>query len=101
MEAPFRGSRTLWVDAPQVFSRASRNDIEYMTSPKSQQRLELTWFNKDRALIPTENGKYGYSWVDPRDPRYCETHTLVLDEYVGGVQNLKREGLSYSDLADL
>ena len=35
------------------------------------QKLELTWFNKDRALIPTEEGKYGYTWVDPKDPRYC------------------------------
>lgn len=71
-----------------------------MTSFKSQ-RLELTWFNKDKALIPTENGKYGYSWVDPRDPRYCETHTLVLDEYVEGVRAPKEDGLAYSVLADL
>ena len=71
-----------------------------MTS-KSNQRLELTWFNKDKALIPTENGKYGYQWVDPRDPRYCETHTLVLDEYVSGVQADREDGLSYSALADL
>lgn len=42
------------------------------------QRLQLTWYNKDKALIPTETGKYGYTWVDPSDPRYCETHTLVL-----------------------
>ena len=40
------------------------------------QRLQLTWYNKDKALIPTETGKYGYTWVDPSDPRYCETHTL-------------------------
>lgn len=33
-----------------------------------EQRLELSWYNKDRALIPTETGKYGYTWVDPRDP---------------------------------
>lgn len=71
-----------------------------MTSSKSQ-RLELTWFNKDKALIPTENGKYGYSWVDPRDPRYCETRTLVEGEYVAGVQAPKEDGLSYSELADL
>lgn len=45
-------------------------------------RLQLTWYNKDKALIPIENGKYGYAWVDPSDPRYCETHTLCLDEYV-------------------
>ena len=72
-----------------------------MTSFQKQQRLELTWFNKDKALIPTENGKYGYSWVDPRDPRYCETHTLVEGEYVEGVQAPKEDGLSYSELADL
>lgn len=32
------------------------------------QKLELTWFNKDQALIPAEEGKYGYTWVDPKDP---------------------------------
>ncbi|MBT1018301.1 hypothetical protein KJY77_04000 [Canibacter sp. lx-72] len=48
------------------------------------QRLQLTWYNKDKALIPTEKGKYGYTWVDPSDPRYCETHTLVYDEFVRG-----------------
>ena len=71
-----------------------------MTSSKSQ-RLELTWFNKDRALISTENGKYGYSWVDPRDPRYGETHTLVEGEYIEGVQAEKVDDRSYSELADL
>lgn len=49
-----------------------------------KQRLELTWYNKDKALIPTETGKYGYTWVEPTDPRYCETHTLVMDEYISG-----------------
>lgn len=58
----------------------------------SSQRLELTWFNKDRALIPTKTGRYGYSWVDPSDPRYCETRTLVMDEYVrGGGYSLLRQ----------
>lgn len=52
----------------------------------TNQRLQLTWYNKDKALIPTETGKYGYTWVDPSDPRYCETHTLVLDDYVHGSQ---------------
>ena len=44
---------------------------------------------RDKALIPTETGKYGYTWVDPSDPRYCETHTLVLDDYVQGAQTPK------------
>ena len=65
------------------------------------QKLELTWFNKDKALIPAEVGKYGYMWVDPKDPRYCETHTLIADEVVSEVQGPKQDGTVYSDLADL
>jgi len=64
-------------------------------------RLQLTWFNKDKALIPTENGKYGYAWVEPSDPRYCETHTLIFDEYVQGTQAPKRDDYEYSERADL
>lgn len=67
----------------------------------SNQRLQLTWYNKDKALIPTETGKYGYRWVDPADPRYCETHTLVFDEYVQGTQTPKKEEYAYSHQADL
>lgn len=65
------------------------------------QRLQLTWYNKDKALIPTESGKYGYTWVDPSDPRYCETHTLVLDDYVQGTQTPKSDEFAYSERADL
>jgi len=65
------------------------------------QRLQLTWYNKDKALIPTETGKYGYTWVDPSDPRYCETHTLVLDDYVQGAQTPKSDEFEYSERADL
>ena len=67
----------------------------------AKQRLELTWYNKDKALIPTEQGKYGYQWVDPEDPRYCETHTLIYEEYVEGKQSPKFEKYNYSHLADL
>ena len=67
----------------------------------AQQRLQLTWYNKDKALIPTETGKYGYMWVDPEDPRYCETHTLVFDEYVCGKQTPKMDEFEYSKQADL
>lgn len=65
------------------------------------QRLELTWYNKDKALIPTENGKYGYTWVDPRDPRYCETHTLMATDSVVGAQAPKEDGATYSERAAL
>lgn len=67
----------------------------------SKQRLQLTWYNKDKALIPTETGRYGYSWVDPEDPRYCETHFLVMDEYVEGKRSPKEEGVYYSENAEL
>ena len=66
-----------------------------------QQRLELTWTNKDKALIPTEQGRYGYTWVDPRDPRYCETRVLTVDETVTGTRAEKEEGTTYSERADL
>ena len=67
----------------------------------SQQRLQLTWYNKDMALIPTETGRYGYSWVDPSDPRYCETRPIVIDGYVRGEQAPKEPGAAYSERADL
>ncbi|WP_061230066.1 site-specific DNA-methyltransferase [Dietzia cinnamea] len=65
------------------------------------QRLELTWFNKDQALIPQSRGKYGYAWVDPKDPRYCEVHSLVETDRVEGVQAEKVDGTVYSERADL
>lgn len=67
----------------------------------TKQRLQLTWYNKDMALVPTETGKYGYSWVDPDDPRCCETHTLVMDDYIQGEQTPKSEENFYSERADL
>ena len=67
----------------------------------ANQRLQLTWYNKDKAPTPTETGKYGYTWVDPSDPRYCETHTLVLDDYVQGAQTPKSDDFAYSERADL
>lgn len=67
----------------------------------SKTRLELTWYNKDKALIPVEKGKYDYKWVDPGDPRYCETHTLVFDEYIQGQQSPKNAKYQYSERAAL
>ena len=67
----------------------------------SKTRLQLTWYNKDKALIPAEHGKYGYIWVDPADPRYCETHTLIYDEYIVGQQTPKSDSYVYSESADV
>ena len=66
-----------------------------------QQRLELTWYNKDKALIPTETGKYDYMWVAPSDPRYCETRTLIYDDCVQVAQTPKSDEFEYSERADL
>lgn len=81
----------------EVFSAKLKGTTKYMTA----QRLQLTWYNKDKALIPTETGKYGYTWVDPSDPRYCETHTLIYDDYVRGTQTPKSDEYEYSERADL
>lgn len=43
---------------------------------KPQGRLELTWMGKDLALIPFEDGKYDYAWVDPSDPRVTEVRSI-------------------------
>ena len=64
------------------------------------QYLRLTWYNKDKVLIPIETGKYGYKWVDPSDPRYCETHTLIYDDFVCGEQTPKSDDSEYSRQAD-
>ena len=63
--------------------------------------LQLTWPNKELALIPSEAGRYGYQWVHPSDPRYCETHTLTVTDRVDGEQAPKEDGRAYSDRADL
>ena len=52
-------------------------------SPKG--RLELTWMGKDSALIPVEDGKYDYSFVDPNDPRALEVKSIEVLEQVGEV----------------
>lgn len=44
-------------------------------------RLELTWTNKDQALITTSDG--GYEWVPPNDFRVSEIRLLHSVETVG------------------
>lgn len=46
-------------------------------------RLELTWMGKDSALVPVEEGKYDYAWVDPDDPRAREVKSLEVLDQVG------------------
>lgn len=45
--------------------------------------LELTWVGKDQALIPAAEGRYGYDWVDPADPRASEVRQVVIDRTIG------------------
>ncbi|MFD9893843.1 site-specific DNA-methyltransferase [Amycolatopsis sp. NPDC059027] len=52
-------------------------------------RLSLSWINKDRSLISTQNG--GYEWVDRDDFRVSETRLLRDVAVVGEVHDdLKR-----------
>lgn len=53
------------------------------------------------ALIPTTRGRYGYTWVAPTDPRYCQTNFLEYGDVVRGVQRPKEDGRTYSERADL
>lgn len=53
---------------------------------KPQGRLELTWMGKDLALIPFEDGKYDYAWVEPTDPRVTEVRAIEETSTVGTVE---------------
>lgn len=56
---------------------------------KPHGRLELTWMGKDLALIPYEDGKYDYAWVEPNDPRVTEVRTLEETGKVGQAGSLR------------
>ncbi|MCP2628100.1 site-specific DNA-methyltransferase [Mycolicibacterium smegmatis] len=43
---------------------------------KHSGRLELTWTDKDKALLSTGDGKYDYTFVDPSDYRVSEVRLL-------------------------
>ena len=65
------------------------------------QRLQLTWYNKDKALVQSVDGRYDYEWTEPSDPRYSEVRPLIYDEYVAGQQSPKQAGVKYSERAYL
>lgn len=46
--------------------------------------LELTWTNKDKALLSTGDGKYDYTFVEPSDFRVSEVRLLHEVERVDG-----------------
>ncbi|WP_202865396.1 site-specific DNA-methyltransferase [Ornithinimicrobium sufpigmenti] len=48
-------------------------------------RLELTWTNKDKALLSTGDGKYDYAFVDPADRRVAEVRLLREVERIDAV----------------
>lgn len=70
----------------------------------SKKRLALTWFNQDKALLPTPNG--GYEWVERNDTRVNEVRLLRETDRVGEVSgtpadNLLIVGDSFSALRSL
>jgi hypothetical protein len=44
---------------------------------KHSGRLELIWTDKDEALLPTDDGRYDYTYVDPFDFRVSEVRLLL------------------------
>lgn len=64
-------------------------------------RLNLSWVNKDKALVP--DGTAGYAWVERDDPRVTEVRLLVEVSSVGHSNgtpgdNLLIQGDSYDAL---
>lgn len=56
-----------------------------MSINKSNNKLELHWSNKDKALyFDVSSGKY--EWVDKKDPRVCEPRIFVQKETFGDTQ---------------
>lgn len=55
-----------------------------------QGALELTWTDKDKALLSTGDGRYDYTFVDPSDYRVSEVRLLHPVEQIVG---LSPEGL--------
>lgn len=49
---------------------------------KHEGRLELTWTNKDKALLSTGDGRYDYTFVDPSDRRVAEVRLLREVDHV-------------------
>ncbi|MGW6268694.1 site-specific DNA-methyltransferase [Streptomyces sp. NPDC055060] len=54
-------------------------------TPRHQGRLELTWTDKDKALLSTGDGKYDYSFVDSWDRRVSEVRLLHEVERVSAL----------------
>lgn len=46
-------------------------------------QLELAWMGKGLGLIPAEDGKYDYAWVDKSDVRVREVRTIETLETIG------------------
>jgi adenine-specific DNA-methyltransferase len=64
-------------------------------------RLTLTWFNQDKAVLPDDAG--GYQWVEKDDPRLAEVRLLTEVERVGeatgtATDNLLIQGDAYDAL---
>lgn len=75
--APYDGR---WTPNP---CQQNQKENQVKRTPKG--RLELTWMGKDSALIPVEEGKYDYAWVDPDDPRAREVKSIEVLEQVGEI----------------
>lgn len=59
---------------------------EDSVAAKHSGRLELTWTDKDKALLSVADGKYDYTFVERNDPRVLEVRLLhQVDRLEGSV----------------
>lgn len=69
---------------------------------KHSGRLELTWTDKDKALLSSGDGKYDYTFVDPSDYRVSEVRLLHEVERVDAATPADRpEGLPEPTMGNL
>ena len=57
---------------------------------KHKGALELTWTDKDKALLSTGDGKYDYTFVDPADYRVSEVRLLHEVDRIEGEAPIER-----------
>lgn len=71
-----------------------RVEREAELTPKTKHagRLELTWTDKNKTLLSTQDGKYDYEFVDPGDLRVSEIRLLREAERVEAPTPPERPG---------
>jgi adenine-specific DNA-methyltransferase len=78
------------VGTPEAGTRMADAEVGG-AAPRYEGRLELTWTNKDKALLTQEDGSY--RWVPPTDFRVSEVRLLRDAGSLGQVASNERSGV--------